>query len=175
MPRPYVDRKNKRLGKRIDFDKWAGYQCVDLFKLYMKEVLGTTIGHSWSAKQIWSNKYHCFDAQWKQIKGTKDLIQWDIVCFLFGKYWHIGIIDTIGDFVCVLEQNWSGKNPGSWTGENAIRVHPYAPSSCVGVWRCKKIQDNLAIEIAFIDEKLTKVNTDIDNTMKYKDTIAYKA
>lgn len=174
MPRPYVDRKKKRLGKRINIDWGAGYQCVDLFKLYMKEVLGTTVGHSWSAKQIWSNKYRCFDAQWKQIKWTSDLIQWDIIVSTKWKFWHIGIVDTIWDFICVLEQNGSGKNSWSWLGENAIRVHPYTHSFRAWVRRCKKIQDNLALEMDFIDEKLSKVNTDIDNTIKYKKTITYK-
>jgi hypothetical protein len=37
--RPYVDFKNKWLGKRIDYDKAYGYQCVDLIKQYLDEVL----------------------------------------------------------------------------------------------------------------------------------------
>jgi hypothetical protein len=40
MIRPYVDFKNKWNGKRVDYDNASGYQCVDLFKQYMTEVLG---------------------------------------------------------------------------------------------------------------------------------------
>ena len=39
MHRPYVNFKNARLGKRIDYDRSYGYQCVDLIKLYL-EFLG---------------------------------------------------------------------------------------------------------------------------------------
>jgi len=46
MPRPYVDFKNKRVGKKVDYDHGAGFQCIDLFKQYMDEVLGIKIGKS---------------------------------------------------------------------------------------------------------------------------------
>ena len=39
MQRAYNDFKQKRLGKRIDYDKSYGYQCVDLIKQYLDECL----------------------------------------------------------------------------------------------------------------------------------------
>lgn len=38
--RPYKNFVNKRRGKRVDYDKKYDYQCTDLAKQYMNEVLG---------------------------------------------------------------------------------------------------------------------------------------
>lgn len=39
MNRPYVDWSNKWLWKRVNYDAYAGYQCVDLIKQYIDECL----------------------------------------------------------------------------------------------------------------------------------------
>ena len=41
--RPYRQFKENRLGKRIDYDKAYGYQCIDLIKQYGKAALKTRI------------------------------------------------------------------------------------------------------------------------------------
>jgi hypothetical protein len=76
---PYYNFKNKWLGKRVDYDKFAGYQCVDLAKQYMDEVLTIKPGQTGNANQMRANTYKCFDANRTQIKGTTDLMQGDIV------------------------------------------------------------------------------------------------
>lgn len=162
------------VGKRVDFDKWAWYQCVDLFKDYCQKVLGITFWKTWNANQIRVNLYKIFDKKRTQIKGTKDIMQWDIICSIKGTYWHIAVVDSIwwGE-IYVLEQNGSGVHPWNWIGPNAIRTHWYPFWFWVGVWRCQKIFDNLQIERAYIDTKLQNVKTDIANTNLYKQSIRY--
>lgn len=38
--RPYKNFVNKRLRKRVDYDKKYDYQCTDLAKQYIDEILG---------------------------------------------------------------------------------------------------------------------------------------
>ena len=177
MGRPYVDYKNKMVGQRVDYDNAYWYQCVDLFKDYCSKVLGYAYGHTGSAKEIWINKNYIFRDDRHRIKGMTDLMQWDVICSTNGLNGHIAIVDHIlWDIPYVLEQNGSGVNPWSWTGDNAIRVHPYPRSFWAGVWRCKKIEDNLAIEQKFIADKLKKKLTAADkkNTLDYQATLIYK-
>lgn len=128
----YIEYKKKMLWKRVDFDSAYGYQCVDLIKDYMCSVFGIKVYKSWNANEIRTNKYRIFDKRRKKVVGTSNLIQWDIIVSLKGKYWHIAIVD---DKYNVLEQNGSWKNSGSWIWANAIRVKQYPLSFWVWVWR----------------------------------------
>ena len=174
MARPYVDYAKKMIGKRIDYDKWLWYQCVDLFKDYMKQVLGIHIPTAGNAKEVRTNKYYIFKKEWKRMSWTRDLMQWDIIVTSKWTYGHIAIFDHFaGGKVYVLEQNWSWKNSGNWLWENAIRIYWYDPSFWTGIRRCQKIVDNFNKEIAFIDAKLTTKLTPEDrkNTIDYRNSI----
>jgi len=165
--RPYVNYKDSVIEKKVDFDKWLWYQCIDLFKDYMDKVIGKRITKSWSAKQVRNNTYKLFDKNRMQIKGTEDLMQWDIIVSSKWKYWHIGIVDRYVDWkIYVLEQNWSWKNSWSWTGDNAIRIQPYDTSFWAGVWRCEKIFENLQLEREYIENR--KIITE-----DYRESIRY--
>lgn len=174
MKRAYTDFRNKRLGKKIDYD-WAFWaQCVDLAKLYCEEVLG--MGKIWAlgnAKDIPNNPI--FRKDWEVLKGTNDLMQGDIIIRTKGKYGHIAIVDHVaGGKVYVLEQNWSWKNSWSWIWPNAIRVQPYSFSFYDTVLRCKKIFENLQAERAFVDEKVRKLQEEIRITNEYLATTRYQ-
>ena len=174
MKRAYTEFRNKRLGKKIDYD-WAFWaQCVDLAKLYCEEVLG--MGKIWAlgnAKDIPNNPI--FRKDWEVLKGTTDLMQGDIIIRTKGKYGHIAIVDHIaGGKVYVLEQNWSGKNSGNGIWPNAIRVQPYSFSFYDTVLRCKKIFENLQAERAFVDEKIRKLQEEIRITNEYLATTRYQ-
>jgi len=182
MGRPCVDYFRKMNGKRIDYDWWKWYQCVDLFKDYMDKVLGIKLKMSWNADDIWTNKYYIFKTGWRRIVGTRDLMQGDVIVRGTETGFHVAIFDHICWWqVYVWEQNGIGKNKatkniaGDWIGWNAIRLHWYTPSFWSGVWRNKKIEDNFKQEIAFIDAKLTTKLTAIDrkNTIDYKNSIRY--
>lgn len=156
------------LGKRVDYDGGKGYQCVDLMKSYCWNVLWLDIHMSWNANQAWKNIYKIFNKDWQQIKGTNDLMQWDIIFSTNGAYWHVAIVDHIvWGKIYVLEQNGSGKNSGSGLGANAIRVKDYPFSFWAWVWRCKKIFDNLTTERAYCDSKGTP------EAIAYKATLRY--
>lgn len=87
---------NKYLGKKVDFDKTFGAQCVDLFRQYCYEVLDLPhTGGVDGAKDLWE-KYDdlpleklCFE---KILKGP---ITGDVVIYgatKTNKYGHVAIV-----------------------------------------------------------------------------------
>lgn len=176
MARIYTNFKDKWINKRVDFDWAFWYQCVDLFKQYVKECIGIILWKTGNANEIRQNKYHCFDSKWSKIPGTKDLMQWDIILFNMWQYWHIGIVDRITDWkINVLDQNWGNVQWTNWEWDDSIKIHKYDiwDKRISGVWRCEKIFENLQQERAYIDAKLSKEPND-KNTLDYKSSIRYK-
>lgn len=174
MNRPYKNFVNKRRGKKVDYDKQYDYQCTDLAKQYIDEVLGIKkIWPLWNAKNMPNNTF--FSSR-EKIKGTKNLMQGDIIIRSQGKYWHVAVVDHIlNGKVYVLEQNGSGKNSGSGLGANSIRIQPYRLNFYDTVLRCKKIFDNLVLEREFVAEKLKKLKGVVGQESEIKITKEYLA
>lgn len=172
--RPYKNFVNKRRGKRVDYDKKYDYQCTDLAKQYMNEVLGIKkIWPLWNAKDMPNN---LFFSSREKIKGTKNLMQGDIIISSQWPYGHVAIVDHVLNWkVYVLEQNGSGKNSGSGLGANAIRIQPYRLNFYDTVLRCKKIFDNLVLEREFVAEKLKKLKGVVGQESEIKITKEYLA
>ena len=176
--RPYKNFVQKRLGKRVDYDKQYDYQCTDLAKQYIDEVLGIKkIGALWNAKDMPNNS---FFSSWEKIKGMNNIMQGDIIISSHGQYGHVAVVDHIlNGKVYVLEQNGSGKDSGSGLGANAIRIQPYNLSFYDTILRCKKIFDNLVLEREFVAEKLKKLEgvegqeNEIKITKEYLATTRY--
>lgn len=176
--RPYKNFAKKRLRKRVDYDKQYDYQCTDLAKQYISEGLEFgKIGALGNAKDMPNNPF--FSSR-EKIKGTKNLMQGDIIISSHGQYGHVAVVDHIlNGKVYVLEQNGSGKDSGSGLGENAIRIQPYNLSFYDTILRCKKIFDNLVLEREFVAEKLKKLEgvegqeNEIRNTKEYLATTRY--
>ena len=177
--RPYKNFAQKRLGKRVDYDKQYDYQCTDLAKQYMNEVLGIKqIWPLWNAKNMPNNS---FFSSWEKIKGMNNIMQGDIIIRSQWPYGHVAIVDHVLNWkVYVLEQNGSGKNSGSGLGANAIRIQPYRLDFYDTVLRCKKIFDNLVLEREFVAEKLKKLEgvegqeNEIKITKEYLATTRYE-
>ncbi len=177
--RPYKNFVNKRLGKRVDYDKQYDYQCTDLAKQYIDEVLGRKkIWPLWNAKNMPNNT---FFSSWEKIKGMKNLMQGDIIISSHGQYGHVAVVDhVLNGKVYVLEQNGSGKDSGSGIWANAIRIQPYNLSFYDTILRCKKIFDNLVLEREFVAEKLKKLEgvagqeNEIKITKEYLATTRYE-
>ena len=177
--RPYKNFVNKRLRKRVDYDKKYDYQCTDLAKQYISEGLEFgEIGALGNAKDMPNNPF--FSSR-EKIKGTKNLMQGDIIIRSQWPYGHVAIVDhVLNGKVYVLEQNWSGKDSGSGLGANAIRIQPYRLDFYDTVLRCKKIFDNLVLEREFVAEKLKKLKgvegqeNEIKITKEYLATTRYE-
>jgi len=78
MNRPYKAFKEKRIGKRIDYDKSYGYQCVDLIKKYADDILG--LGRIWAIgnanKVQYSSTFKGFSKLWVMLM---------VISFYFGQ------------------------------------------------------------------------------------------
>ena len=177
--RPYKNFVNKRRGKRVDYDKKYDYQCTDLAKQYLFEVLRfEKIGALGNAKDMPKSP---FFAQWEKIKGMNNLMQGDIIIRSQWPYGHVAIVDHILNWkVYVLEQNGSGKNSGSGIWANAIRIQAYRLDFYDTILRCKKIFDNLVLEREFANAKIEKLSkewgqeAEIRNTREYLATTRYE-
>ena len=172
--RPYKNFVNKRLGKRVDYDGRYGFQCADLAKLYIDEGLEFgKIGALGNAKDMPNNPF--FSSR-EKIKGTKNIMQWDIIIRSQGQYGHVAIVDHVLNWkVYVLEQNGSGKNSGSGLGANAIRIQAYNLSFYDTILRCKKIFDNLVLEREFVAEKIARLEKEGGQENEIKITKEYLA
>jgi len=172
--RPYKNFVNKRLWKRVDYDGSYGFQCADLAKQYISEALEFgKIGALWNAKDMPKSP---FFANREKIKGTKNLMQGDIIISSHGQYGHVAVVDHIlNGKVYVLEQNGSGKNSGSGLGGNAIRIQPYNLSFYDTILRCKKIFDNLVLERKFVAEKIARLEKEWGQENEIKITKEYLA
>lgn len=172
--RPYKNFVQKRRWKRVDYDGGYWFQCTDLAKQYIDEVLGIKkIWPLWNAKNMPNNP---FFSSWEKIKGTKNLMQGDIIISSHGQYGHVAVVDHIlNGKVYVLEQNGSGKDSGSGLGANSIRIQPYRLDFYDTVLRCKKIFDNLVLEREFVAEKLKKLKGVVGQESEIKITKEYLA
>lgn len=167
--RPYVDFKNKWLGKRIDYDRAYWYQCVDLIKQYLDEVLWfPRVGAIGNAKNVPSTLIKKgFSKLW-----VSSLMQWDIIVRTRWSYGHIAIIDHILNWrIYVLEQNGSWKNSWNGVGENAIRVKDYSISWFDVVLRNERIIKNYENELRVVEEKVKEYEGRIRVTREYGESL----
>lgn len=174
MNRPYKNFVNKRLWKRVDYDGGYWFQCTDLAKQYIDEVLGRKkIWPLWNAKNMPNNT---FFSSWEKIKGTKNLMQGDIIISSHGQYGHVAVVDhVLNGKVYVLEQNGSGKDSGSGLGANSIRIQAYRLDFYDTILRCKKIFDNLVLERKFVAEKIARLGKEWGQENEIKITKEYLA
>jgi len=136
----YQQFKSKWIGKRVDYDRVYGFQCVDLIKQYLAENYGLKPGAWGNAIDYWYSTNPAITAKFDRL-STSAARRGDIVIFkgINGNpYGHIGICDSDAGLIYVdtLEQNGSTGN-GSGTGGDAIRVRGIPRWRVVGVLRQK--------------------------------------
>ena len=123
----YQDFKNQWLGKRLDYDNVAGYQCVDIIKQWLDSGFSIKPGAWGNAIDYWRNTNPAILSKFKKVTNTPDYIppQGSIVIFndtSGNKYGHIAIVDSATKTVLnILEQN-GGAGTGTGTGVDAIRL-----------------------------------------------------
>jgi len=96
-------------GKGIDFDNYYGFQCMDLYRQYVKECLGLPQSPAVAgAKNVWDtylkDKYDRFDNSPTAVPIKGDIIIWGEGA---GTYGHIAICTdaNINDLKS-FDQNW---------------------------------------------------------------------
>lgn len=106
----------KYKGKKVDYDKVFGAQCVDLFRQYSKEVLSIpehtgSCSSSGGAKDLFLDyeKMPLEKKYFKRIKTNKRFKQGDIVIWNSNsnnKFGHVAIfITNVDDKILIFEQN----------------------------------------------------------------------
>ena len=101
----------KYIGQKVDYDKYAGFQCTDLFRQYCADVVQCPhTGAVEGAKDLWFNFSENDEKKYfvrKSIYGLKagDVVIWDETAT--NPYGHVAIaIDKpSGGYVKVVEQD----------------------------------------------------------------------
>jgi hypothetical protein len=119
----YSEFKKKWLGKGINFDGAYGNQCMDVYRQYVKEVLGYPQSKPVKgAKDVWSTY---LPEGYERITNDPKAIpqQGDVIIWGHGTYGHIAICDSanVNSFIS-FEQNWTELD-GS--GVTELRKHDY--------------------------------------------------
>ena len=173
----YQEFINKYNGKGTDWDGRYGVQCVDLAKVYLKEVFNITAGYWGDAHAYFDNfsSHKELTSAFTRITNTADFVpkKGDIVIWsskLNGGPGHIAIASGQGDkkYFYSYDQNWTGNHD-----KCKLVKHTY---NCVlGVLRPKdqaKITTAVEFKVKVICNKLNVrktpkfVNSDIVTTVK---------
>jgi hypothetical protein len=183
---------DKYQGKGIDFDGSYGFQCMDLYRQYCKEVLEVPQSPPVEgAKDVWTTylKDH-----FTQIKNTPtgvpvlgDIIIWDTSV---GKYGHIAVFrDGDENGFASFDQNWplSVDSKGNGTGVCHFQAHNY--TGVLGWLRPKEIPtvvpadpdkvkvdlgDFGILEVGAIKSTIADLRRDLENSNKKYDGFVQK-
>lgn len=124
----YNDFKAKWLGTPINYDNAYGAQCMDVYRMYVKEVLNIPQSPPVKgAKNVWDTYLpEYFD----KISNTPDGVpkQGCIAIWGHGEFGHIGIVDSADkQYLTCFEQNWTqGGTSNDGKGNSEIRRHNYS-------------------------------------------------
>lgn len=152
-------------GKSLDYDGVAGYQCVDLVKVYLDWCFDIKPGAWGNAKDYWNNlnKANMSD-YFYQVPNTRDLVveRGDIVVWgaMRGNpYGHvaIGLSGDINHFTS-LDQNW---------GSNYVREIYHNYDGVLGVLRVK--------DKSILDGRHEPTPPPAPTKLNYNDQIRYRA
>ena len=109
------------LGKKVDFDNKFGFQCVDLYRQYCKDVLGIPQTPAVEgAKDIWEN--HGSLKQSKDSFAVGDILIYDATPS--NKYGHVCILVSLldSDTFVVFEQNGFEQSGAKLTVRNTTNL-----------------------------------------------------
>lgn len=109
------------LDKKVDFDNKFGFQCVDLYRQYCKDVLGIPQTPAVEgAKDIWEN--HGSLKQSKDSFAVGDILIYDATPT--NKYGHVCILVSLldSDTFVVFEQNGFEQSGAKLTVRNTTNL-----------------------------------------------------
>lgn len=141
----YKEFIKKYNGKSIDYDGYAGVQCVDFAKLYLEKCFGIKCGSMGNAKDWWENRYtnpiirENFDfvtVNSKRPYSTTAIRQGDIGIRDSGKYGHIFVCDSVSaPSIIYYDENGTGKHD-----KVTRRSKPYTNYYVTGLLRKKTVE-----------------------------------
>lgn len=143
---------NAHNNKGVDIDGYYGYQCMDLYLAYEKEVVGCPIQGAPTAKAVW-NSYPTayFDRISNSVTAVPKL--GDVVIWGMGDFGHIAIATGVGntDTFQTLDQNWPWGTVPNWHTAQLV-THDY--NNVLG-WLRPKVQ------------QVTQGGSEMDEVWKY--------
>lgn len=164
----------KWTGKGIDFDFSYGFQCQDLYRMYVKEVLGFPQSPSVpGAKDNW-DKYlkEYFDRIPNSPTGVPvkgDIMIWGAS---YGPYGHVAVVTeaTVNTFKCFSQNDPTGSLPAirwykNYTGTLGW-LHPREVDTSDNIDQLKKDLAEQQQQVRNYVEQVTGLKTDLDKRDK---------
>lgn len=102
-------------GRAIDYDNYAGVQCVDLIKLYLDKVFGVKAGAWGDAKYYWIDfeKHSGLTNNFVRVSNTGSYLpaKGDIVVWSRGQYGHVAVAtgESTSSSFYSWDMNWGTK------------------------------------------------------------------
>ena len=116
----YKEFIKEYLGKKIDYDGYAGVQCVDFAKLYLDKCFGIKCGSMGDAKEWWYNRntnpiikknFDFITINNKRPTATNSVFKGDIGIRTSGTYGHIFVCDHVkGKSITYYDENGTGNH-----------------------------------------------------------------
>jgi len=168
----FVDKYN---GKLVDYDGAYGGQCVDLYRMYVKEVLGLAqtplvVG----AKDIWTNETKGFEKIANTPTGVPSVGDVMIWGAKYGPYGHVAIVTSadVNRFTCFSQNDPSGalcayKNYATY-GPTLGWLHPIPPVVDTHLEEIAKLQKQID-DLKTSQESLAKTVEELRLSIKEKD------
>lgn len=170
----YKEFIKKYEGKYIDYDGYAGVQCVDFAKLYLKECFGIECGTMGKAKEWWEKRFtnpiirENFDfvtVNSHRPYSTTKIRQGDIGIRDSGKYGHIFVCDSVsGPSITYYDENGTGRND-----KVTKRNKPYTNYYVTGLLRKKTTKMKVTAKTGL--HYYNHINSEVAGTIPYSETI----
>lgn len=168
----FVDKYN---GKLVDYDGAYGGQCVDLYRMYVKEVLELpqtppVVG----AKDIWTGETNGFEKIANTPTGVPSIGDVMIWGTKYGKFGHVAIVTsaTVDYFTCFSQNDPAGALCGYKNYNTYAPVigwlHPITPTVDHHVEEIAKLQKQIN-DLKKDQENLVKIVEELRLSIKEKD------
>lgn len=147
----YKEFIKKYLGKKVDYDNFAGVQCVDFAKLYLDECFGIKCGTMGDAKEWWFNRntnpilaenFDSYTINNKRPASDSNVKMGDLGIRTSGSFGHIFVCDhTDNKTITYYDENGTGNHD-----KVTKRVKPFTNYYVTGVLRKKTIKKTVKAE-----------------------------
>lgn len=141
----YDEFIEKYLGKKVDYDGYAGVQCVDFAKIYLQECFGIKCGAMGNAKDWWYDRninpilrdnFDSITVNNKRPVSSTSIQKGDIGIRTSGTWGHIFVCDHVkGSSITYYDQNGTGNHDAV-----TKRTKPFTSYYVTGVLRKKTIK-----------------------------------
>ena len=164
----------KYIGKSVDYDGYAGVQCVDLAKLYLDKCFNLKCGEMGNAKNWWYDRnsnpilkknFNSVTVDNSRPYAKTPVQAGDIGIRTSGKYGHIFLIQEVkNNIIYYYDFNGTGNHDAM-----TLRKKPYSSYYVTGILRKKTEQKKISAKSGL--HYYSDLKSDAEGTIPYNTTV----